>query len=69
VPLTFTDPTDYESIAQGDALEVLIGDLRSGVRLRNLTNDTEIGLTHTLSQRDAEILKTGGKLPWVKTKV
>jgi aconitate hydratase len=69
VPLTFTDPLDYESIAQGDALEVLIGDLRSGVRLRNLTKDTEIGLTHTLSQRDAEILKTGGKLPWVKTKV
>jgi aconitate hydratase len=69
VPLTFTDPTDYESIAQGDALEALIGDLRSDVRLRNLTKDTEIGLTHTLSQRDAEILKTGGKLPWVKTKV
>lgn len=69
VPLTFTDPADYEAIAQGDALEVLIGDLRSGMRLRNLTKDTEIGLTHTLSQRDAEILKTGGKLPWVKTKV
>ncbi len=69
VPLTFTDPTDYESIAQGDTLEVHIGDLRSEARLRNLTKDTEIGLTHTLSQRDAEILKTGGKLPWVKTKV
>jgi aconitate hydratase len=69
VPLTFTDPADYEAIAQGDALEVLIGDLRSGMRLRNLTKNTEIGLTHTLSQRDAEILKTGGKLPWVKTKV
>lgn len=69
VPLTFTDPTDYDSVAQGDVLEVLIGELRSDVRLRNLTKDSEFGLTHTLSQRDAEILKAGGKLPWVKTKV
>ncbi|HDS46166.1 MAG TPA: aconitate hydratase [Methanomicrobia archaeon] len=69
VPLTFADPRDYESIAQGDAVEVLIGDLRSNVRLRNLTKGTEIGLTHTLSQGDAEILKSGGKLPWVKTKL
>ena len=69
VPLTFTDPTDYDSVAQGDVLEVLIGELRSDVRLRNLTKDIEFGLTHTLSQRDAEILKAGGKLPWVKTKV
>jgi aconitate hydratase len=69
VPLTFKDPVDYDSIGIGDNLGVVIGRLRDDVRLRNLTKDTEIELTHALSQLDAEILKTGGKLPWVKAKV
>jgi len=69
VPLTFKNPADYDSIDIGDMLEVIIGDLRDDVRLRNLTKDNLIELTHSLSQLDAEILKTGGKLPWVKAKV
>ncbi|MDI6810199.1 MAG: aconitate hydratase [archaeon] len=69
VPLTFKDPVDYASIDVGDNLGVVIGGLRDDVRLRNLTKDTEIELTHALSQLDAGILKTGGKLPWVKAKV
>ncbi|MCD6455238.1 MAG: aconitate hydratase [Methanophagales archaeon] len=68
VPLTFKDSADYDSIDQGDKLAVIIGELRDDVRLRNLTQDIEIELTHSLSQLDAEILKTGGKLPWVKAK-
>jgi aconitate hydratase len=69
VPLTFKDPVDYDSMDVGDNLRVVIGGLRDDVRLRNLTKDTEIELTHALSPLDAEILKTGGKLPWVKVKV
>jgi len=69
VPLTFKDPADYDSIDMGDKLEVVIGDLRGDVRLRNQTKDTVIELTHSLSQLDAEILKIGGKLPWVKVRV
>lgn len=69
VPLTFKNPADYESIDVGDKLEVVIGDLRSDVKLRNLTEGTEVELTHSLSQLDARILKTGGKLPWVKAEV
>ena len=69
VPLTFKDPADYDSIDMGDKLEVVIGDLRGDVRLRNQTKDTVIELTHSLSQLDAEILKTGGKLPWVKVRI
>jgi aconitate hydratase len=69
VPLTFKEFADYDSIDQGDTLEVFIGDLRGDVRLRNLTKGNEIELTHSLSQLDAEILKTGGKLPWVKAKI
>jgi len=69
VPLTFKDSADYDSIDLADKLEIIIGELRDDVRLRNLTRDIEIELTHSLSQLDAEILKTGGKLPWVKAKV
>ncbi len=69
VPLTFKDSSDYESLEMGDKLEVAIGKLRDDVKLRNLTKGNEIELTHSLSQLDAEILKTGGKLPWVKAKI
>jgi aconitate hydratase len=69
VPLTFKDSADYESVYLTDKLEVVIGDLRGDVKLRNLTKGNEIELTHSLSQLDAEILKIGGKLPWVKAKV
>jgi aconitate hydratase len=69
VPLTFTDPADYNSITVGDKLEVVIGGLQAEVRLRNLTKDTDMKLAHPLSHLDAEIMKTGGKLPWVKAKV
>jgi len=69
VPLTFKDSSDYETLEIGDKLEVVIGELRDDVKLRNLTKGNEIELTHSLSQLDAEILKTGGKLPWVKAKV
>ncbi len=69
VPLTFKNSSDYESLEIGDKLEVVIGELRDDVKLRNLTKGNEIELTHSLSQLDVEILKTGGKLPWVKAKI
>ncbi len=69
VPLTFKNPADYESIDLADMLEVFIGELQGDVKLINWTKNKETELTHSLSQLDAEILKTGGKLPWVKAKV
>ena len=69
VPLTFMDPADYNSVAVGDNLGVVIRGLRGEVSLRNLTKGMDMKLAHPLSQLDAEILKTGGKLPWVKAKI
>jgi aconitate hydratase len=69
VPLTFKDPESYAAIDVGDNLEVIIGDLRGEVKLKNLTKGNETELTHTLSELDAEVLKTGGKLPWIKRKI
>ncbi len=66
VPLTFKNPEDYDLIDQGDELDVQIGDLKKEVLLENRTKGKRIELCHTLSSLDAEILKTGGKLPWIK---
>lgn len=66
VPLTFRNPEDYDRIESGDLLDVVIGDLKGEVLLKNITKGVDVPLTHTLSELDAEILKIGGKLPWIK---
>ena len=66
VPLTFQKPDDYDGIDVGDVLEIEIGDLQGNVMLKNATKKTVVMLSHTLSKLDAQILKAGGKLPWLK---
>lgn len=66
VPLTFKNPSDYDNLSEGDKLEVEIGDLKGACVLKNLTKGITIELEHTLSPLDSEILKSGGKLPWIK---
>lgn len=66
VPLTFKNPSDYDNISEGDRIVVEIGDLKGTCVLKNVTKGITIELEHTLSPLDAEILKAGGKLPWIK---
>ncbi|NLB78192.1 MAG: aconitate hydratase [Clostridiaceae bacterium] len=66
VPLTFKNPSDYDNLSEGDKIAVDIGDLKGACVLNNLTKGIAIELEHTLSPLDAEILKSGGKLPWIK---
>ena len=69
VPLTFKNPADYDAIEPGDHLQVQIGNLQGRILLRNVTDGTEAELVHTLSPLDAQILKAGGKLPWIKAQI
>lgn len=70
VPLTFKNPADYDGIDLGDNLEIVINDLADPtIVLKNTTKGTDAVLEHTLSELDAQILKTGGKLPWIKSQV
>ena len=69
VPLSFENPEDYDKVDVGDNLDVEIGDLKGKVILNNLTKNVRIPLVHTLSPLDAEILKAGGKLPWIKATI
>ncbi len=69
VPLTFKNPADYDSIEPGDQIQVVIGSLLGRIVLRNVTDGTEAELVHSLSPLDAQILKAGGKLPWIKAQL
>jgi aconitate hydratase len=67
VPLVFAKKDDYSKIDQGDKIEIDLGKLETGgVIMKNLTKNTEIELKHSLSGMDIELLKTGGKLPYIK---
>jgi len=67
VPLDFVDPDDYDSIDQGDGLE--IPDVRSAlegagntVTVKNTTKGTEFQASFDLSEKDKEKILAGGTL-------
>jgi len=69
VPLTFENKEDYNKIEQGDHFEIDLITLDTGkVILKNLTKNIEIPLTHSLSETEIEVLKAGGKLPYIRQK-
>lgn len=59
-PLEFSDPADYDKIAQGERLEIDFGKL--------LITNKNIRLKCELSQRQREILTAGGLLNFIKSK-
>jgi aconitate hydratase len=69
VPLTFVNKEDYNKIDQGDQVELDLRPIETGkVILNNLSKNLELELTHTLSEKDLEELKAGGKLTLIKQK-
>jgi aconitate hydratase len=66
VPLTFSNPADYDRIDQGDELELHIGQLNEDIRLKNRSKDEAYELQHDLGQEEKDIILTGGLLPWIK---
>ncbi|MCP4670865.1 MAG: aconitate hydratase, partial [Desulfobacula sp.] len=70
VPLTFTVPEDYDEINLDNNFKLIINDLNhQNIILKNTVINKEYTLAHTLSSLDSKILKTGGKLPWIKTQI
>ncbi|MEJ2248810.1 MAG: aconitate hydratase [Candidatus Lokiarchaeota archaeon] len=67
VPLTFKNKDDFRKIDQGDNLEVDLSTLDSGsVNLTDKTKNIEIPLTHSMGKSELEVLKMGGRLPYIK---
>jgi aconitate hydratase len=72
LPLTFVQASDYDSISQGDKLE--IPDLMQVIKVdhpfpvKNLTTGKSIQVVHGLTGRQQEIIMAGGLLNWTKQK-
>ena len=69
MPLTFTDPADYDKIAQGDRLtltDVWAGMDNGTITLKDETNGAVFTLTCSFTDRQKEILKAGGLLAYTK---
>jgi len=69
LPLEFADVSDYETIADNDRLE--FADLHQltetpQLTIRNLTQNAEIPVHHSLSERQVEVLHAGGLINWVR---
>ncbi len=73
LPLTFEKPADYDSIDDGDELELggLVNGLKSGgdeLVLKNVTKGTQMKLRHGYSQRQIETILAGGTLNYTTAK-
>jgi aconitate hydratase len=72
IPFTFKNESDYETIDQGDELEIpnikkIIEDGKTVV-VKNKTKGTEFEVDYTLSERQRRILLAGGTLAFMKKK-
>jgi aconitate hydratase len=71
LPLVFADPADYDKLAQGDRLAMR--DLLSGIdgaqsyRVENITKGYSFGVTSNLNDRERELIKVGGLLPYTRS--
>ena len=69
-PLVFVRPVDYDTIEQGDRLEIrdLVKSIREGrdIVVRNVTKSSELRCTYSLSPRQREILLAGGQLNFTR---
>jgi len=70
VPLMFADPSDYDTLDQGDELlfENIREQLKRGheITVTNLTKNATIAAKHDLSPREVDIILAGGKLNYVR---
>lgn len=73
LPLTFSDPSDYDSISLGDQLEVksLRDSVKNGedVIILNKTNGKEIVCKCELTDRNKDIILSGGLLGYTKNNI
>ena len=72
LPLTFVTPSDYDTLSQGDKLE--IPDLKQVVKVnhpfpvKNLATAKSVQVVHGLTDRQKEIILAGGLLNWTHQK-
>ena len=66
LPLTLADPSDYDTLKQGDVLRFEFEALAAGTPLcATASGDRRIMLTHDLTGNEIAIIKAGGLLNYV----
>jgi aconitate hydratase len=72
LPLVFVDPNDYNNINQNDILEIknILSAIekKSEITIINKTNNKEIKVLLPVNEKEKELLKEGGLLPYIKKK-
>lgn len=70
LPLTFSDPSDYEKIEQGDILEIVnvYDSLENDkpFRVINKSKNYSFEVLAKFTKKEKEVLKAGGLLPYIK---
>jgi len=72
VPLLFADEADYDRIGQGDRIE--IPGIREAIRrehplvARDVTKGFDFRVTHSLTERQVDIILAGGRLAYTREK-
>lgn len=73
IPLIFTNPEDYEKVAQGDILKLngLIESLKGEQKYEviDLSKNISFKVHSNLNEREKELLLSGGLLPYVRKRV
>ncbi len=72
IPLTFKNDKDYDTIEQGDTIEIphirTLIEQGGTLTVKNKTKGTEFEVEYTLSDRQREIILAGGTLAYMKAK-
>jgi len=69
LPFTFKDEKDFNKLEQGDMLELRVGDLESDIiEIKNVKKNFMFKVKHDLNNREKDIVKAGGILPYYKNK-
>lgn len=69
LPLIFKDEEDFNRLEQGDILELNVDNLNSDIiEIRNNKKNIMFEVKHDLDDREKEIIKAGGVLPYYRNK-
>jgi aconitate hydratase len=68
LPLIFKEEGDFQTLEQGDEIEIEVRDLGDKVTLINKTKKKEIFLIPLLNEREKILVRNGGALSFVKGK-
>lgn len=69
LPLTFKNEEDFNSLEQGDILDLKVNNLNSDmIEIRINKKNIIFGAKHNLDDREKEIIKVGGILPYYRNK-